>query len=56
MNYMDRRRIEPTPANLEICVGILKDLRIMREGATMKQALDSTIRRVMRDFLRRKET
>ena len=37
VNYMDRRRIEPTPANLEICVGILKDLRIMREGATMKQ-------------------
>lgn len=55
VNFMDRNRISPTRANLEICVGILGDLRTMREGATMKQALDASARRVLRDFLSRVE-
>lgn len=51
LNYMDKHHIEMTRANMEICAGILQDMRTMRQGANFKHVWDRLLQRLFHDFV-----
>ncbi len=52
LNFMDRNHIPLTLANMEICIGILQDLRKVRQGVNYWQSIESSIARAFKDLVR----